>query len=109
MSVTSGTFVAMEADGLGRLFHRIGCVALHAAPAVLACLPRGAHQVAGVIEFGQHAVRSFAWGHQSPAFAVALGVIFAPGNIMRISFMGIMGRKRTNSTNSAVNSPRVPT
>ena len=89
----------MEADRLGRLFHRIRRVAIHAPPAVLARLLRGAHQVARRIEFGQQAVGSFACGHQSPASAVVLGVIFAPGSIMRISFIGIMGRKRTNNRN----------
>ncbi len=99
----------MEVQGLGRFLYRVGRVAFHAPPTILPRLFGGAHQIAGVIEFSQQAVGSFAWGHQSPAFAVALGVIFAPGNIMRISFIGIMGRKRTNNRKSAVNRPSVPT
>src|SRR5580658_4681228 len=51
--------------------------------------------------------------YQSPAsptcVGVTLGPILAPGSIMRISFMGIMGRKRTNNRNRNVNNPSVPT
>src|ERR1035438_4293806 len=47
--------------------------------------------------------------YQSPAFAAALGVILAAGSNILISFMGIMGRKRTKSKKSDVNSPSVPT
>ena len=101
--------VAMEADGLGRFLHGIGRIAIHAPPAVLARLPRGPHQVARRIEFGQQAVGSFACGHQSPASAAAFGLILAPGSNMRISFMGIMGRKRTNNRNRKVKNPSVPT
>ena len=102
--------VAMEADGLRRLFHRIRRVAIHAPPAVLRA--PAARRAPGrwgyrIRPAGRKFLRVQAY--QSPAFAVALGVIFAPGSIMRISFIGIMGRKRTNSRNSAVNNPSVPT
>ena len=65
--------VAMEADGLGRLFHRIRRVAIHAPPAVLARLLRGADQIARRIEFGQQAVSSFACGHSVTSLRRRLG------------------------------------
>ena len=50
---------------------------------------------------------SFACGHQSAASAT-FGLDLCPGSNMRISFMGIMGRKRTNKRNMNVNNPIVP-
>ena len=65
----------------------------------------------GVSNSASKSVGSFTRRHSSistPCCSSLLGLILASGSSMRTSFIGIMGRKRTNKTNRVVNRPSVP-
>jgi len=96
------------------LFDRVGSVALHTPVAGLVGLFGGAYQLARSVELRQQPVDSLARRHQSVSSTTVSasappGRIFVCGSIMRISEIGIMGRKRTKSRKRKVKSPHVPT